>query len=117
MSGSGRFSISDVYPSCLLLCASIRSVSTEENLHKGLVGMGVSDVTPPTIKSMSRPKDFLEVFLSVFRSRKKPPSLVLLGGVLYSPGGRSIVRSTIPLKSPQRGARSVPPRMPTWLWH
>ncbi|RWW32111.1 hypothetical protein GW17_00003232 [Ensete ventricosum] len=59
MFGSGRFSISDVYPSGLLLCASIRSVSAEENLHKGLVGMGVSD----------------------------------------------------------RGARSVPPRMPTWLWH
>ncbi|RZS14998.1 hypothetical protein BHM03_00046784 [Ensete ventricosum] len=49
MSGSGRFSISDVYPSGLLLCASIRSVSAEENLHKGFIGMGVSDVTPPMI--------------------------------------------------------------------
>ncbi|RRT56816.1 hypothetical protein B296_00021365 [Ensete ventricosum] len=31
------------------------SVSTKRDLHKGLVGVGLPDITPPTFKSASRP--------------------------------------------------------------
>ncbi|RWW83473.1 hypothetical protein BHE74_00008019 [Ensete ventricosum] len=52
VSGLSQFSISGVCTSGWLLLSPVGAVSAEKNLHKGLIGMGVSDVTPPTFKSL-----------------------------------------------------------------
>ncbi|RZR78289.1 hypothetical protein BHM03_00003584 [Ensete ventricosum] len=57
VSGLSQFSISGVCTSGWLLLSPVGSVSAEKNLHKGLIGMGVSDVTPPTFKSKVKTYD------------------------------------------------------------
>ncbi|RRT57942.1 hypothetical protein B296_00041317 [Ensete ventricosum] len=49
--GLGRFSVSGADTSGGLPRELLESVSAEEDLHKGLIGMGVPDVTPPMFKS------------------------------------------------------------------
>ncbi|RZS16864.1 hypothetical protein BHM03_00048931 [Ensete ventricosum] len=49
--GLGRFDVSGADTSGGLPRELLGSVSTEEDLHKGLIGMGVPDVTPPMFKS------------------------------------------------------------------
>ncbi|RZS11184.1 hypothetical protein BHM03_00042493 [Ensete ventricosum] len=92
----------------MALRASVALASTEVDLHKGLVGMGVPDVTPMTIKSVARLEGlFGGVCVCIFGSSPKrtppPPPLVLPGGILYSPDGRLTVRSAIP-------------QMSLWVW-
>ncbi|RWW81929.1 hypothetical protein BHE74_00009632 [Ensete ventricosum] len=53
VSDLGRFSFSGVCISGWLFRALVGRVIVEEDLHKGLVGMRVPDVTPPIFKSVS----------------------------------------------------------------
>ncbi|RZS19379.1 hypothetical protein BHM03_00051767 [Ensete ventricosum] len=60
----GRSSVSRTGASTELPREPLGSMITEDGLHKGLVRMGVHDVTPPTLQSVFRP---------CFRSDSVPP--------------------------------------------
>ncbi|RWW47178.1 hypothetical protein BHE74_00046850 [Ensete ventricosum] len=85
----------------LELALPLGSMSVEKDLHKGLVGMEVLDVIPPTFKLVSRPSSGGSFSAYFFRIKRGDPFWRCREGALYSPDERLIVHSTLPPPLPR----------------
>ncbi|RWW72550.1 hypothetical protein BHE74_00019633 [Ensete ventricosum] len=95
----GRSSVSRTGVSTELPREPLGSMTTEDGLHKGLVRMGVHDVTPPTLQSVSRPcfrSDSVYFLWEKEREPDRAPVGPVGWGALYSLGGGLAVCSALP---------------------